>query len=193
MCHILGISIKNETEHFMYLLYANPFFGYILQISIGENKTMKINFTKKEYRLLLDMLDISDWVMSAFEAEKSEKNEAYGAIQQKIFSYAKTMSCEDIIKYDERLGGYYPTWEYEESEHREYIKNYDEDIFWEELPHRLAARDLILKMGEKQYGEMDAEKRFMEISERETEYAEEFEKNGIKNLKIKKTDLTLID
>ncbi len=155
---------------------------------------MKINFTKKEYRRLLDILDIADWVMTAFDTKKSEEIKKYDAVHQKIFSFSKEMDCEDIIKHDETLGGYYPTYAYEESEHRKYIENYDEDVFWETLSRRLASRDLIETIGEKKYDALDPEERFLKLGELESFYEAEFEKNGIKNLKIeKKVKLTLID
>ncbi len=147
---------------------------------------MKINFTKKEYRSLLDMLDISDWIMTAFETEPSKAVKKYDAVHQKILSFSKEMDCEDIIKQDKTLGGYYPTYAYEESEHRQYIENYDEDTFWETLFRRLAMRDLVAQIGKKEYEALDPEERFLKLGKLECFYEAEFEKNGVENLKIEK-------
>ncbi|VAX27959.1 hypothetical protein MNBD_NITROSPIRAE01-1497 [hydrothermal vent metagenome] len=155
---------------------------------------MKINFTKKEYRHLLDMLDISEWIMTAFETEPSKAIKKYDALHQKILAFSKTMDCEDIIKQDKTLGAYYPTYEYEESEHRQYIENYDEDTFWETLSRRLSHKDLLAQIGEKEYEALDTEERFLKLGELESIYEAEFEKNGVKNLKIeKKAKLRSVD
>jgi hypothetical protein len=50
------------------------------------------------------------------------------------------MGFENLIAYDKDLKGYFATAEYEESEHMRYIEEFEDDIFWDALPHRLAGR-----------------------------------------------------
>jgi hypothetical protein len=50
---------------------------------------MKINFTKKEYRLLLDMVEIAEWVLNAHKSDPSDEIKKYSDLYQKILSYAK--------------------------------------------------------------------------------------------------------
>ena len=156
---------------------------------------MKINFTKKEYRLLLDMVEMAEWVLNAHKTASSDEIKKYSDLYQKILSYAKEMGFDDLIIYDENLGGYYATFEYEGSEHMRYIEEFEDDVFWDALPLRLAERDLIKEVGEKKYEEMEFVERASKLVELESHYYKELEDNGIDNLRFEnlspsdKTDL----
>jgi hypothetical protein len=156
---------------------------------------MKINFTNKEYRLLLDMVEIAEWVLNSHRTDPSDEIKKYSEIYQKVLSYAKEMGFENLITYDKNLGGYYATFEYEESEHMRYIEQFEDDVFWEALPNRLAMRDLVKQVGEKRYMEMEFEERATKLVELESIYYKELNENGIDNLRFEnlspsdKTDL----
>jgi hypothetical protein len=145
---------------------------------------MKINFTNKEYRLLLDMVEIAEWVLNAHKTASSDEIKKYSDLYQKILSYAKDMGFENLIIYDKNLDGYFATSEYEESEHMRYIEEFEDDVFWDALPHRLAERDLIKEVGEKKYEEMEFVKRATKLVELESIYYKELEENGIDNLRF---------
>jgi len=145
---------------------------------------MKINCTKKEYRLLLDMVEIAKWVLNSHRTDASDEIKEYLSLHQQILSHAKEMGFENLITHDKSLGGYFATAEYEESEHMRYIEEYEDDVFWEALPHRLAVRDLVEQIGEKGYTEMEFEERMSKLVELEEFYYEELEDNGIDNLRF---------
>ena len=145
---------------------------------------MKINFTKKEYRLLLDMVEMAEWVLNAHRSNPSDQIKKYSDLYQKILSYAKEMGFENLITYDKNLGGYYATFEYEESEHMAYIEEFEDDVFWDALPLRLAERDLIKEVGEKKYEEMEFVERASKLVELEFHYYKELEDNGIDNFRF---------
>jgi L-rhamnose mutarotase len=145
---------------------------------------MKINFTKNEYRLLLDMVEIAEWVLNAHKTASSDEIKKYSDLYQKILSYAKDMGFENLIIYDKNLDGYFATSEYEESEHMRYIEEFEDDVFWDALPHRLAVRDLVKEVGEKKYEEMEFVKRATKLVELESIYYKELEENGIDNLRF---------
>ena len=147
---------------------------------------MKINYTKKEYRLLLDMVEIAEWVLNAHKTASSDGIKKYSDLYQKILSYAKEMGFENLITCDENLGGYYTTFEYEESEYMRYIEEFEDDVFWDALPHRLAERDLIKEVGEKKYEEMEFVERATKLVELESHYYKELEDNGIDNFRFEK-------
>ena len=65
-----------------------------------------------------------------------------------------------------------------------YIEEFEDDVFWEALPHRLAVRDLVEQVGEKVYTEMEFEDRMSKLVELEKFYCEELEDNGIDNLRF---------
>jgi len=145
---------------------------------------MKINLTKNEYRLLLDMVEIAEWVLNSHRTDSSDEIKQYSELYQKILSHAKEMGFENLITYDESLDGYYATAEYEESEHMRYIEEFEDDVFWEALPHRLAVRDLMEQIGEEGYTDMEFEERMSKLVKLEAFYYEELEDNGIDNLRF---------
>jgi hypothetical protein len=145
---------------------------------------MKINFTKKEYRALLDLLKISDWVLHAhtFGDRKETKNHAL--LIQKLLSSASVMGFEDLIVKDKNTGKYYPTQKYEGDDgYMQHIEFHDNNVFWEELSYKLAMRDLIDQEGESQVEKMDPFDRGTKVIQLEEWYIEEFGRNGIQNLK----------
>ena len=95
------------------------------------------------------------------------------------------MGAENIIKYDSSLDKYFPTREYEEnSEHREYIEEYEEDSFCETLIYRLADRDFLDQYDQKKVKSMSFEERMDICGELEAWYSEEFEKNGLQKNRV---------
>jgi len=55
---------------------------------------MKINITKKEYRLLLDILYLGDWMLTAHDDQETPEKEKYQDVIQKFYSYAKDSSLD---------------------------------------------------------------------------------------------------
>nr|VFJ52547.1 MAG: hypothetical protein BECKFM1743A_GA0114220_101044 [Candidatus Kentron sp. FM]VFJ70070.1 MAG: hypothetical protein BECKFM1743C_GA0114222_105415 [Candidatus Kentron sp. FM]VFK09523.1 MAG: hypothetical protein BECKFM1743B_GA0114221_101075 [Candidatus Kentron sp. FM] len=148
---------------------------------------MKIDITKQEYRLLLDLLEIAHWVLDAHSTWDKEETKPYTALIQKIYSHAKEMGCADIIVYDKKLAAYFPTREYEEDgEHRQFIEAFEEDSFWDELSHKLAFRDLIQQEGEVALERMDFMERATKLTEFLSWYEEEFSDNGLTNVRVVK-------
>jgi hypothetical protein len=145
---------------------------------------MKINFTKKEYKTLLELIYIGDWIVNSNNTEKDITKEKYDEITQKIYSYAKDFGCENLVKYEANYDKYYETREFEDSETHEYIEEYENNSFWESLISRLAERDLMQEISPADLGNIDHEDRITKMHDKEQKWSLEFEKNGIKNLKI---------
>jgi len=76
---------------------------------------MKIDITKKEYRTLLEILEIVDWVLHAHHPEERSETRKYREIEQKIFSYAKDMGFENLVSYDSQLKRYFYTRKFEDT------------------------------------------------------------------------------
>ena len=148
---------------------------------------MKVHFTKKEYRLLLDIFSIAEWVMNSHKVGDDPKSEPYKNIEQKILSYAKDFGFENLVMYDKVRNQYFPTREYEDLEtDRPFIEEFEEEVFWEELCNRLAQRDLLQKKGIQKVKEMDPIERLTEEDEIAEKYNIEFIENGLKNLILSK-------
>ena len=149
---------------------------------------MKIDFTKKEYRALLELLGMADWVVNSHSAGGSANIEKYSSLVQRICSHSKEMGCDDIIEYEKELNEYYPTSETDANgESRKYIDLYNENIFWGKLIAKLADRDVIEKHGSEVFSKMPNEERFAAIGEAEELWASEFEANGLERIGVSKT------
>ena len=62
---------------------------------------MKINLTKSEYRTLLDVIYMADWILHAHDTEDKSDSGEYYNLFQKLMSHAKDMDCEDYVVFDD--------------------------------------------------------------------------------------------
>lgn len=150
-----------------------------------KGATVNLNLTKTEYRLLLDVLYVADWVMHAHHTSEPEETAAHRMVIQKIYSYAEKMGCGDLVQADDRANEYSPTRAYEEtSPAHELIDEYDDMTFWDDLMDRLVERDIHENLGEKAYANLKPDE-FHELAEPLFEkYAQELENHGIERLRI---------
>jgi hypothetical protein len=148
---------------------------------------MKINITKKEYRLLLDIFSIATWVMNSYKYEPDPKSIPYENLEQKFMAFAKDFGFKNLVEYDPKMDTYYPTSEYEKEESdMQFIDEFEEETFWDTLCSELAKRDLIKEMGPEKFKSTNHLEIFEKTDKRAIKYSEEFERNGLKNLIISK-------
>ena len=88
---------------------------------------MKISFTRKEYRALLDMVFVSHWVISA-PTNNDTAPAKYEALREKIYSYAKEFQCDDFIEYDESFEKYFETAQLENEGAMNFLNEYEEYV-----------------------------------------------------------------
>jgi hypothetical protein len=147
---------------------------------------MKIDITNKEYRALLDIFHIADWVLNPYKTKEGPETEEYRNLEQKFFSFAQEMGFANLVENDPEMKDYFPTREYDETNVvMEAIVEYDNESFWEELMERLAMRDLIVKEGKEKVMAMDDDKRLVKTEKLQEKYAAEFERHGISRVVIK--------
>ena len=143
---------------------------------------INISFTKVQYRSLLKLIYLGEWMHEAHqEAESKDVKE----VVQLIFSRTKEADTENMIEYAENLKMFFPTKNMEEIIHL-LVDDYDEHVFWEELVDELAFRDFINKFGDELIEQMSAVKRMELLQPFLDKYMNEFEANDISNLVIKK-------
>jgi hypothetical protein len=145
---------------------------------------MKIELNKQQYRKLIELLFLGDWLANASRtgSKGDELITDYKDIEHYILSFSKEFQLGDFVM--EEKGEYFTTMKFEE-ELTPLIDEYDEYTFWEQLAQRLAERDLMKEIGPvRKLKEAQIERQF----EIEEIYHEEFEKNGLKNLLINKTE-----
>jgi hypothetical protein len=145
---------------------------------------MNINISKEEYRVLLDMLSVADWVIHAYAVKKEDYHHEHEVLKNKLLSYSKEMGADDLIESSEEVSGFFETTDYETFILNTYIQPYENELFWDELIERLAERDLIKSVGKEQYTKMEILERMKQIDEMKKPYESEFESRGIENLKV---------
>jgi hypothetical protein len=133
---------------------------------------MNIELTELEFRRLLDMVYIGNWVLNSTRG--MDRFVDYDDVESKLFSYCTKFgmsSLTDRIDGDPR-----PSAAYENGGIHEAIADYEDSIFFEILAEELARRDMDF--------EPISPENFNELTSRIDEYIEEFEQNGIDNISL---------
>ncbi len=133
---------------------------------------MQIELTLKEFRRLLDLVYVGNWVLNSTRG--ADRFEDYDKLQEKLFSLCAREDMPALIQL--WRGHIYPSKAYEEGGIHEAIADYEDAIFFDILAEELARRD------------MDSEHispdNLSELAIRMEEYISEFEKNGVENISI---------
>ncbi len=159
--------------------------------NIFELEVMKIYFTKNEYRLLIDMLYVANWVMHSHDIGSERSHIAHYNLYQKLMSHYREMDANDIIEQAANEGAYCETEDYEIELIEKFLEPYSEETFWEELVDRLATRDLSNTIGFKRYQEMDVEEQAEVMTDVVNRYEKEFAEHGLDRIKIMDEDVVV--
>ena len=128
---------------------------------------MQLELTNKEFRRLLDLVYIGNWVLNSTRG--SDRFRDYDLVQSKVFAMSPGLS--------QNLGPLVvPSRAYIEGGIHEAISYYEDNIFYEILAEELSRRDM-------DYPEI-TEDNYPEISERMQQYMQEFETCGVDHLKL---------
>ncbi|HCC07881.1 MAG TPA: hypothetical protein DEP72_06965 [Clostridiales bacterium] len=135
---------------------------------------MILEFNEEETEILVKMAFISDMVIDGIRSDEDTRGEIDKVIH-KIYegAFKSGMNKEighyvDENTYDLENG-------YSEKIYDEYIEKYDERVFWEELPFRLAERDI--EGSDKTY--KTREEYMKAVWDKQEVYEEEIENNGL--------------
>lgn len=147
---------------------------------------ISLSLTKKEYMKLLDVFQIADWVFNAHKVDERTDVEEYQKLEQKFFSYAKDIGLENLVEFEAKFNSYFPTREYEDtSKFMDFVDEFVNESFWDELVDRLASKDLIQQEGGiEEVKKLSLEERIKKEGVLQKKYVYEFERNGLKNLTI---------
>ena len=133
---------------------------------------MTIELTEKEFRRLLDMVYIGNWILNS--CRDDDRFEDYDALEEKLFSLCPERGMPSL---SQRWRGHtYPSRAFEEGGIHEAIADYEDAIFFDILAEELARRDM-------DFEQVNPED-INELTARMEEYFSEFEKHGIDNLKV---------
>ncbi|MBR4578835.1 MAG: hypothetical protein IKO22_04400 [Oscillospiraceae bacterium] len=133
---------------------------------------MQIELTNKEFRRLLDMVYIGNWILNS--CRENDRFQDYDDVEEKLFALCPEQGMEALTEYWE--GHAYPSRAYTEGGIHEAIADYEDAVFYDILAEELARRD----MDNDSVSQEDMD----ELNERMDEYYSEFEKNGIENVKV---------
>ncbi len=133
---------------------------------------MNIELTDKEFRRLLDLIYIGNWVLNSARGE--DRFEDYDLLQEKFFAMAGKNGMRALV--ESYMGHYFPSKAYEEGGIHEAIADYEDAVFFDILAEELARRDML--------EENLNENELTELSARMGDYLDEFERSGIDNLRI---------
>jgi hypothetical protein len=147
---------------------------------------MNVDISEKEYRDLLDVLHIAEWVMHAHEFEADPASAPYDRIIQKFFALAGDMGQKSLVEYNPDEKEYYYTRDFEEnSPSWDFIDDFIENTFWDELIQRLTERDIARKVGGyEQLGNLSMKERFAHEGPIMERYSQEFDEQGLSRLEI---------
>ena len=99
---------------------------------------MNIDLTEKEFRRLLDLVYIGNWILNS--TRTTDRFEDYDIVQEKIFSLCAKNGMKSLIQLWH--GHVFPSRAYEDGGIHEAIEQYEDTIFYELLAEELALRDL---------------------------------------------------
>ena len=126
---------------------------------------MQIELTKKEFRRLLDLVYIGNWVLNSTRGD--DRFQDYDDLESKIFALSPALS-------EPWNGTIVPSRAYAEGGIHEAIAYYEDNIFYEILAEELSRRDM-------DYPEIN-EENYDEILGRMQQYMEVFQISGVDRL-----------
>jgi len=139
---------------------------------IWEVAALTIELTEKEFRRLLDLVYIGDWILNSARGE--DRFEDYDNVLEKLFALCGHVGMDALM--DSWQGRVFPSKAYREGGIHEAIADYEDAVFFDILAEELARRDM-----ESDGADGTDEE---ELAGRMEEYYQEFEAHGIDNLTV---------
>ena len=132
---------------------------------------MQIHLTEMQFRRLLDMAYIGNWVLNS--TRDNDRIREFDEVEDLLFKYCKDHGMQQLS--NEVDGVAYPSRAFVEGGIHEAIMEYEDTVFFEILAEEFARRDMEDE-GKNPEGE--------ELKERISDYINEFEMHGTDNIRI---------
>ena len=133
---------------------------------------MNIDLTEKEFRFLLDLVYIGNWVLNS--TREGDRIEEYDKLEEQIFKHCDEAGLQALVsRHDKHVS---PSRAYEEGGIHEAISDYEDAVFFEILAEELARRDM--------NDEAISQDNLTELTKRVDRYLSEFETHGVDNISI---------
>ena len=133
---------------------------------------MQIELTNKEFRRLLDLVYIGNWVLNSTRGEDRIKE--YDQVESLVFSHCLKHKMSKLVELYQ--GELIPSRAFAEGGIHEAIENYEDILFYEILAEEMALRDLD--------GEPLTRENYGALLERIDTYMAEFNRHGTDNISI---------
>ncbi|MBE6965340.1 MAG: hypothetical protein E7441_04815 [Ruminococcaceae bacterium] len=130
---------------------------------------MNIDFTSKQFRRLLDLAYIGNWVLNS--ARGNDRIPDFDEVESYLFSQCPKFDMNTL--FEEVDGEILPSKAFSEGGIHEAIMDYEDTVFFEILAEELAHRDIT-------EGAYDSD----ELVPRREAYIREFERNGVTNISV---------
>ena len=133
---------------------------------------MNIELSDKEFRHLLDLIYIGNWILNSTRGE--DRFAIYDDLQEKFFALCAKHDMRALVTA--YMGHYFPSKAYEEGGIHEAIADYEDAVFFDILAEELARRDML----EENLNQDDMN----ELTNRMNDYMDEFERNGVDRIVV---------
>ena len=133
---------------------------------------MEIKLTEKQFRRLLDLVYIGNWVLNSTRGD--DRIRQYDQVESLIFSHCLSHGMAGLTELYQ--GEIIPSRAFAEGGIHEAIMAYEDAVFFDILAEELARRDM-------DYAPI-SNQNYDELIERMDEYMEEFERNGTDRLQV---------
>ncbi|MEG0824942.1 MAG: hypothetical protein RSE09_04240 [Oscillospiraceae bacterium] len=133
---------------------------------------MELNLTQKQFRRLLDMVYIGNWILNSTRGD--ERFEDYDKVESLLFQKAAENGMPALAELYE--GEIIPSRAFSDGGIHEAIMEYENNVFFEILAEDLARRDM--------EAEAIDQENLDELSHRMDAYIEEFEEHGTDHLTV---------
>lgn len=133
---------------------------------------MDLHLTTKQFRRLLDMVYIGNWVLNSARGEDRFRD--YDEVESLLFARAAQEGMPALAELWQ--GEVVPSRAFAEGGIHEAIADYEDAVFFDILAEELARRDM-------DYAPI-SNQNYDELIERMDEYMEEFERNGTDRLQV---------
>jgi len=132
---------------------------------------MNIELTTKQFRRLLDMVYIGNWVLNS--AREEDRIPDFDELESYIFSHCEKLGMKSLSS--KMSGIAVPSKEFSEGGIHEAIMDYEDAVFFGILAEELAHRDLSA------FGDVNDSDAF---EAKAREYLAEFRENGLNNVNV---------
>jgi len=137
-----------------------------------------VHLTTDQFKTLLKLVYLGEWVVNA---HKVERDEEFDELTKHLFSLTKDFNIPDISLEEDPQ---YPCADYENGEVRDYIDEYNELTFWDELTQRLTDKLFTERYTPEQRQSMDRSTRSQTLCRLEEEVNTFLKTTGINQIVI---------